>query len=428
MNEDDKPIEGAQDGNQSAQQSAVSTEGAAAEPSASDVQKMYDELGIKAAAPTGKSKGRPKADAGGNKKDSKEDNASSSAGRGQAKNDGEDKSKTSSASGSDGGDGNASDSEGSKNGSQAGKDGSADGKVSKTGDEDAEGVSEAESRNNSKTSKAGEDEAGAGHEGSGEGDGQQGSEAEEEGKRPGKSNPAVEQRFQKLTSELKERDAEIQRLNEQLQKNSQAQAQAKIAEADPEYKMEDFKLVRDNKTGEIKELTDEQAELAWRRWKDGYDARAEQRNAEMNRQANLARSEAEISQRIMNESVQAYDTIASLMEEFPELVSTSGQFDEDFALEAMPIIEDSIEYLPGTEPGNAEGKLPIVIGLKVDPKKILNALRKVNNKKRALPLNGAHDNVDTTSGSKNVPHTRSSDPTVNQANQLYKELGIDKRI
>jgi hypothetical protein len=71
--------------------------------------------------------------------------------------------------------------------------------------------------------------------------------------------------------------------------------------------------------------------------------------------------------------------------------------------------------------------LPVIVGLKVDPKKILAALRSIGNKKRNLPLNGVNDNVESRSNV-NVPHSRSSDPTVNAANDLYKELGINKRI
>ena len=216
-------------------------------------------------------------------------------------------------------------------------------------------------------------------------------------------------------------------MNQELQKTTQAQAQAKVAEADPEYKIEDFKMVRDNKTGEIRELTDEQAELAWHRWKSGYEQRSEERQAEINRQAGLAQRETEVTTRIMSESVQAYDTIASLMEEYPELVSTSGQFDEDFAAEALPIIQEAIEYMPGTEPGNTEERLPIIVGLRVDPRKILSALKKVNNRKRGLPLNGVNDNVESRSNVA-VPHSRSSDPTVQAANELMKELKIDKRF
>jgi hypothetical protein len=108
-------------------------------------------------------------------------------------------------------------------------------------------------------------------------------------------------------------------------------------------------------------------------------------------------------------------------------VSTSGKFDADFAAEALPIIKDSIEYLPGTEPGNAEDNLPVIVGLKLHPKRILDALKKMENKKRELPLNGVNDNVESRSNVA-VPHSRSSDPTVQAANELMKELKIDKRF
>ena len=128
----------------------------------------------------------------------------------------------------------------------------------------------------------------------------------------------------------------------------------------------------------------------------------------------------------MKTSVEAYDALASLMDDYPELV-TGDKFDKEFAADAMPIIQESIQYLEGTEPGNAEGKLPIIVGLKIDPRKILEALKKQNSRKRSLPLNGTRDNVESGS-SVSVPHSRSSDPVVNQANELYKSLGINKRV
>jgi hypothetical protein len=129
----------------------------------------------------------------------------------------------------------------------------------------------------------------------------------------------------------------------------------------------------------------------------------------------------------MKKSADAYDALAGLMDEYPELVSTSGKFDDDFAAEAMPIIQEAIEYLPGTEPGNKEDKLPVIVGLRIDPNKILKALKGISTKKRNMPLNGVNDNVERGS-TVSVPHSRSSDPNVNAANELYKELGINKRI
>ena len=402
-------------------------EGSADGATAAEVKALYEDLGIKAPVPTGATKGRPKASDVRAKK-SEENGAGSADSKRQTAENADDKNQPKNArSANDNGDsGNKADPKGSKNGSDDEQ------LQDESGDSD-QGVRGAKSRGEGDSERGREEDAergagGAGQEAHDEGDSEEEAGANAEaGKRPGKSNPAVEQRFQKLTSDLKERDEVISDLQRQLRENSQAQAQAKVAQADPEYEIKDFKLVRDNKTGEIKELTDEQAELAWHRWKAGYDQRAEERQAETNRQAGLAQREQEITTRIMNESVQAYDTIASLMEEYPELVSTSGEFDEDFAAEALPLIQDAIEYMPGTEPGNEKGALPIIVGLRVDPRRTLNALKKVNNKKRGLPLNGVNDNVESRSNVA-VPHTRSSDPTVNAANELYKELGINKRI
>lgn len=405
---------------------AGSPEGAVAgEPSAAEIKELYEATGVKAPVPTGKTPGRPKASDVRAEKSGKNGAGNSNSGQ-EGNDDDEGQSKNASSANKNGNSGNSSDAKGSK-------DGSKDGRVQDESGEADKGVRGSEPRGEKDSERRGEEDAehGASGDESAEHDAEgkaQGESTDEEGvKRPGKSNPAVEQRFQKLTSDLKERDAEIERLNAELRENSQKQAQARVAQQDPEYKIEDFKLVRDNKTGEIKELTDEQAELAWHRWKAGYDQRAEERQAEENRQASLVQREQEITTRIMTESVQAYDTIAQLMQDYPELVSTSGQFDEDFAADAMPLIEEAIEYMPGTEPGNETGALPIIVGLRVDPRKTLAALKKVNSKKRGLPLNGVNDNVESRSNVA-VPHSRSSDPTVQAANELMKELKIDKRF
>lgn len=411
----------------STQRPAGQSEGAASEPSAAEIKELYDATGVKAPVPTGATKGRPKASTV-RAQDDKKNGAGSSDSKRQGAEDADDKNKSANASdsNSDDGSGNKADPKGSKNGSDD------DGVQDESGKTD-KAVRDAKSRGEEDSERRREEDAngGAGADESAEHDAEgtaEGESTDEEGvKRPGKSNPAVEQRFQKLTNDLKEKDAEIERLNADLRKTAEQRAQTKVAEADPEYKIEDFKMVRDNKTGEIKELTEEQAELAWHRWKQGYDQRAEERQAEVSRQAGLAQRETEITNRIMKESVEAYDTIASLMEEYPELVSTSGQFDEDFAAEALPLIEEALEYMPGTEPGNEAGNTPILVGLRVDPRRTLQALKKVNSKKRGLPLNGVNDNVESRSNVA-VPHSRSSDPTVQAANELMKELKIDKRF
>lgn len=411
--------------NSSTQRPAGQSEGASPDPTTSEVKSLYEDLGIKAPVPTGATKGRPKTSSVRAEKSEKNGAGNSNSGQ-KGNDDDKGKPKASSDSNKNDGAGNSSDSKGSK-------DGSDDGQVQGKPGEADKGVHSSESRAKEDSERGSEEDSEHGASGneSAEHDSEgkkEGESTDEEGvKRPGKSNPAVEQRFQKLTSDLKDRDSEIDRLNEELRKVTQEKAQARVAEQDPEYKIEDFKLVRDNKTGEIKELTDEQAELAWHRWKQGYDQRAEERQAETNRQAGLVQREQEITTRIMTESVQAYDTIASLMQEYPELVKSSGQFDEDFAAEAMPLIEEAIEYMPGTEPGNEAGALPIIVGLRVDPRRTLNALKKVNNKKRGLPLNGVNDNIESRSNVA-VPHSRSSDPTVQAANELMKELKIDKRF
>ncbi len=405
------------------------SEGAFTEPTAEEIAELYKATGVKAPVPTDKSKKRSKTSDGGDKKASKEDDGSSESGKGQKADDSKDKSKAASASGSDGSDGDDVDEKSKKVSKADGKNGQEDSEVSGDGDEDAKGVSDSKSKDNQDASKTGEDDVEQGAERSGQKSDDEDGEAEEgkddEVKRPGKSNPEVEKRFQKLTEEKRAAEQRAAELEKRLQEKDEIVEKAKLAQEDPEYTIDDFRKVQ-NSEGEIIELDANQAELAWRRWKDGYDQRSEERQAEANRAAARAEHQAEVERQVMEESVKAYDTLASLQDEFPELV-TGDSYDPDFAAEAMPIVEESIQYLEGTEPGNAEDKLPVIIGLKINPKQILTALKNINTKKRSLPLNGVNDNVESGSNV-SVTHSRSSDPTVQAANDLYKELGIKKRL
>lgn len=421
MDEDQKPIEGAeneQTKQNEDEQSIIAKEGAVEEPNPTDVQKMYDELGIKAKAPSDKPSKRPKADDGGDKKTAKQDDASGKSEQKQENDDSKKQSKTSSTSDKDGVDGNEADEKSKKSSKSDGKDGEKDGEVSKDSKQDETGVQETKSEDNEEAGATGKD---SGEEGDG------GSREDSEGgKRPGKSNPAVEKRMQELAAQRKEALERAEEAERKLRESTLAQEQAKIAQEDPEYTIEDFMKVRDE-YGDIIDLDRDQAELAWRRWKDGYDQRQEERQAKANYEASQREREEAQTRKLMQDSADAYDTLAGLMDEYPELVSTSGQYDPDFANKAMPIINEAIQYLEGTEPGNPEGKQPVIVGLRINPKTILSAMKDIREAKRNLPLNGINDNVDVGSNV-NVPHSRSSDPNIQAANQLYKELGINKRI
>lgn len=397
---------------------AGAPEGAVAEPSQDEVAGLYKDLGIKAPVPTGKPKGRPKTSSV-RAEDDEEDDAGNSSARSAKNNDNKGQSKNAPDSSKNGDSGNKADAKGSKNGKDAGQVQDESGAADK-------GVRGAKSRGEDDSERRGEEDADDGANRPGQEEGEQG-DPSEEGKRPGKSNPAIERRIQQINEEKRAAEARAEEAERKLAEATRAQQQSKVQQDDPEYAVEDFRRVIDNSTGEIRELTPEQAELAWRRWKDGYDQRAEERNAAQNAAQRRAEFEEEQTRQVMQRSVEAYDSLASLMDEYPELVSTSGKFDEDFAAEAMPIIQESIEYLEGTEPGNAEGNLPVIVGLKIHPQRILNALKNINERKRSLPLNGLNDTVESRSNVA-VPHSRSSDPTVNAANELYKELGINKRI
>lgn len=416
MNEDGTPNED----QQIEAGAAGAPEGAVTDPTVDEVGKMYDELGIKAPKPTGKAKGRPKASAVRAKDVSAEDDGDSKSGR-KEDNDSNSKPKATPDSDADGDSGDDTDSKGSKERTDSGE-------VSDESEEADGGVRGAKSKADRDSEPGSEEDSDDGDSGAGQEEHESDDEAEEgeAGKRPGKSNPKIEQRFQRLAEEKRERDQRIAELEREIQETRQQQQQAQISQEDPEYTIDDFRKVRDE-DGNILDLDENEAELAWRRWQDGYNQRKTEREAQFHHEQEQERHYQETSERLMRSSVEAYDTLTGLLDEYPELNENSGQFDQAFSDTVLPIIEGAMLYAPGTEPGNEDGAQPVIVGFKIDPKMILEGMSSVKSAKRNLPLNGINDNVEVRSNV-NVPHGRSSDPTVQAANDLYKELGINTRV
>ena len=251
------------------------------------------------------------------------------------------------------------------------------------------------------------------------------SEDDEEnvGKRP-QSNPKIERRFQKLTRDIRERNDYIERMQrqqEELEQRLQQYERQARAQDDPEYTIDDFRRVRDE-DGNIVDLNPAQAELAYYRWKQEYDERQAQREALYNAQQEYSQSQAQQEQQVMESSVRAYDTLVDVLESYPELDVRSEEFDEELSDAVMPLIENSVIYAPGTEGTDT----PVIVGLRVDPYQLVKAMSAVRKAKREMPLNGAYDNVDNSAG-RSVPRSQSSDALINQANDLMKELGYNKR-
>ena len=421
---DDENVEKIEQAEQ-VEQGAVTTEGAVANPETDEVAKMYEELGIKAPVPTDKPKGRPKTSKVRAEKSDEKRAEDSSDGK-SGNQDDKDKSKNAPTSDDDGNSGDNPDSKGKK----VSKDST---EVSDKPEEADDRVRQTEPRDEGDSKRGSEEDTDQGADRAGQEDDQsqdpkdEGEEDEDtEVKRPGKSNPEIERRFQRLTEEKRERDQRIAELERQLQETSQQYQQAQIAQEDPEYTIDDFRKVRDDE-GNIIDLDEDRAELAWRRWKDGYDQRAAERQAEAQRQQTMEQYQQAIEQRLMQKSVEAYDTLTSLADEYPELNENSPKFDQELASEVMPIIRKMVEYQEGTEPGNPQGLQPVITGMKMNPRDILGVINRIRQAKRSLPLNGIDDNVESRSNV-NVPHSRSSDPTIRAANDLYKELGINKRM
>lgn len=369
-----------------------------------EVSELYKDLGIDAPVPTGKTKGRPKS-ATVRAKDAKTDGDKDTEPGRQEKAQGKSEQKDASAPDKDGDSGDDTDPKGKKVGKDSGE-------VSDEPDEADKGVREDKPETEEDTEQGSADDA---------------EERDEPaGKRPGKSNPEVEKRFQKLTSEIREREERIEELSRQLQESTKQYQEHQVAAEDPEYTVEDFRKVRDE-NGEVFELDEDQAELAFRRWQDGYTQRASEREAAYQYQQQQEQVQHQTTQRLMESSAQAYDTLTGIMDEYSELNPDSPNFDEELSNDITPVIQDMIIYQPGTEPGNEEGYQPVIVGLKMNPTKILGVINKVKTAKRNLPLNGINDTVDTGSHV-SVQRGRSSDSMVNAANDLYKELGIEKRI
>ena len=280
-----------------------------------EVAELYKDLGINAPVPSGKAKGRPKANAGGGGKTAKKDDASAKSGQGAKADDSQDKSKTASTSDKDGGAGDETDEKGEKVVKASGKDGDTDREVSDADSDDESRVSEDEPRDNEASGEAGQEDD---------------EEDDARVKRPGKSNPEVERRFQKLTNEVREREERIEALERQLQESTKQFQEQQVASEDPEYTMEDFRKVRDE-NGDVFELDDDQAELAFRRWQDGYNQRKSEREAAYQHQQQQEQIQHATTQRLMESSAQAYDTLTGIMDEYPELNPNSPNFDEELS-------------------------------------------------------------------------------------------------
>lgn len=365
-------------------------------------KELYNDLGIDAKVPTGKTVGRPKSskvraeDA--NKEDSK--GASTNTEKQEEAKDDKDKDEPKDAQDS-ANDGDT----GDKTDKKSSKDDTDDGEVPEKSEKTSDGVREDEPETAEDTESS--DERG--------------------GKRPGKSSPAIERRFQQLSSEIHDRDKVIDDLQTQLREAVDNQRKAQQDSEDPKYTLDDFREVRDE-YGDIVQLDSDQAELAWRRWQEGYNQRQAERDAERHRQETEAQQQANYEAQLMKSSMDAYDTLASIRDSYPQLDENSDKFDRALSDTVIPVIEQSIIYQPGTEPGNEQGNSPVIIGLRMDPKVLLGAIDAVKDMKRDLPLNGLSDSIDNSTGGYSVPRSKSSDPMINQANELYQSLGIKKRL
>lgn len=366
-------------------------------------KQLYEEFGVKADIP--KTRGRPKkSDSGDEGKSEVRDRASNT-----KRGDGSNQSKPKDEASSD-------DNDGSRNESQkvVKKDAKDNSKVSKDAEKTGDGTDEDKSEQDGSSERGGSEDSERDDEGS---------EGGEEVKRPGKSSPAAERRIRQLNSEKNEAVARAEQAERKYAQLQQQLEQERVQLEDPEYTLEDFRHVQDE-NGNILELDDIQQELAYRRWKDGYNERqAERENQALQSQIQDYR-EYQQSEEIMRKSVEAYDLLNNILENTAELDVRSDKFDKEFSDTIMPLIEGSLEYAPGTEPGNPYGNNPVITGFSLDPRLILQAASTLRNTKRNIPLNALDATVESEDAA--YYHSPSSDPLEQAADKLYKMYGIKK--
>lgn len=366
-------------------------------------KQLYEEFGVKADVP--KTRGRPKKSDGGDEGKSEVDKRTSNEKRKNGSNQSKPKDEASS---------DDNDDSGNESQKVVKKDAKDNSKVSKDAEKTGDGTDEDKSEQDGSSER--------GSSGDSERD-DEGNESGEEVKRPGKSSPAAERRIRQLNSEKNEAVARAEQAERKYAQLQQQLEQERVQLEDPEYTLEDFRHVQDE-NGNILELDDIQQELAYRRWKDGYNERqAERENQALQSQIQDYR-EYQQSEEIMRKSVEAYDLLNNILENTAELDVRSDKFDKEFSDTIMPLIEGSLEYAPGTEPGNPYGNNPVITGFSLDPRLILQAASTLRNTKRNIPLNA----LDATVESEDAVHyhSPSSDPLEQAADKLYKMYGIKK--
>ena len=366
-------------------------------------KQLYEEFGVKADVP--KTRGRPKKSDSGDEGKSEVDKRTSNTKRGDGSNQSKPKDEASS---------DDNDDSGNESQKVVKKDAKDNSKVSKDAEKTGDGTDEDKSEQDGSSER--------GSSGDSERD-DEGNESGEEVKRPGKSSPAAERRIRQLNSEKNEAVARAEQAERKYAQLQQQLDQERVQLEDPEYTLEDFRHVQDE-NGNILELDDIQQELAYRRWKDGYNERqAERENQALQSQIQDYR-EYQQSEEIMRKSVEAYDLLNNILENTAELDVRSDKFDKEFSDTIMPLIEGSLEYAPGTEPGNPYGNNPVITGFSLDPRLILQAASTLRNTKRNIPLNAFDATVESEDAA--YYHSPSSDPLEQAADKLYKMYGIKK--
>lgn len=366
-------------------------------------KQLYEEFGVKADVP--KTRGRPKkSDSGDEGKSGVREKASNTK-RGDGSNQSKPKDETSS---------DDNDDSGNESQKVVKKDAKDNSKVSKDAEKTDSGTDEDKSEQDGSSERGRSEDSERDDEGN---------ESGEEVKRPGKSSPAAERRIRQLNSEKNEAVARAEQAERKYAQLQQQLEQERVQLEDPEYTLEDFRHVQDE-NGNILELDDIQQELAYRRWKDGYNERqAERENQALQSQIQDYR-EYQQSEEIMRKSVEAYDLLNDILENTAELDVRSDKFDKKFSDTIMPLIEGSLKYAPGTEPGNPYGNNPVITGFSLDPRLILQAASTLRNTKRNIPLNALDATVESEDAA--YYHSPSSDPLEQAADKLYKMYGIKK--
>ena len=240
----------------------------------------------------------------------------------------------------------------------------------------------------------------------GDGDGEEPEDADDvsDGIREDKSddNKDIRKGGKNANTRIRELVSEVKHYKNELAKRQQQEEIAKLQAEDPVYTREDFNIVVDE-DGDAIQLTPEQADAEYAKWRAGYLERQIVRDQQM--------------QLEMAQTTRVHDEIAQIISEYPEFDANSDKFDKELSDTLLPLIENSLQY-------NNSGQ---VIGTTVSLRELASGLSKIANRKPTLSLNKISSAENRSSVSTPKSGRTGTTKQAQEVNEMYKELGIKYR-